>query len=324
MQPVTDDAPGSRIAIIMNGSPLFSGAAGGGESEVRRWVIENDYLDAVIGLPNDLFYNTGISTYIWILTNNKPAPRKGRVQLIDARDLYAKMRKPKGMKRVELSDEHIEEIVSLYGDETDNDRSKWVANHELGYQRVPVQRPRRAYVAGGDAAVQTLRDDPAWAGAKVKKSGGEPDVIRATIEEAVATLAIDGLTLPEARKHLGKHDAWKALLKAGQELVLNALLTDAPDAPPLTDAKGQPVPDPRLRGFETVPLHDDINEYLAANVHPHAPDAWAEPAKAKVGYEIPFTEIFYVHQPPPRLDEIDQELRQVEQEILELLAEVTQ
>ncbi len=323
MQPVTDDAPGTRIAIIMNGSPLFSGSAGGGESEVRRWIIDNDRLDAIIGLPNDLFYNTGISTYIWILTNNKPVSRRGKVQLIDARDLYVKMRKPKGNKRVELSDEHIDEIVSLYGDETVNGRSKWLDNNQFGYQRVPVQRPRRAHIQGGPDAVERLRNDSAWAEAKTKKNGGDPDQVRAAIEETVAGLPTDGLTLPDAKKRLGKHDSWKALLKVGQQTVLEALTVDAPDAPPLTDAKGQPIADPRLRGFETVPLHDDIDDYLSREVHPHAPDAWAEPDKTKVGYEIPFTEIFYTYQPPPPLEEIDDELRQVEQEILDLFAEVT-
>jgi type I restriction enzyme M protein len=322
MQPVTADAPGTRIAIIMNGSPLFSGDAGGGESEIRRWIIENDLLDAIIGLPNDLFYNTGISTYIWILTNNKPPTRKGRVQLIDARDLFARMRKPKGMKRVELADEHINTIVSLYGDETDNGRSKWVTNAALGYRKVPVQRPRRARVRGGNEALDTLRADPAWQTHALRKCADEATA-RETVETAVATLPDNGLTLAEASKALKKSDGWTSLLKASQQAVLDALVIDDRDAPPMTDAKGRPVADPRLRGFETVPLHEDIADYLAREVHPHAPDAWAERDKAKVGYEIPFTEIFYVYEPPPPLEEIDAELRQVEQQILDLLAEVT-
>ena len=323
MQPVSSDAAGTRIAIIMNGSPLFSGSAGGGESEVRRWVIENDLLDAIIGLPNDLFYNTGISTYIWILTNNKPESRRGKVQLIDARDLFVKMRKSKGNKRVELSEEHISEIVSLYGDEARSDRSKWRDNDQFGFQRVPIQRPRRAHVRGGPAATERLRSDPSWAEAKTKKNAGDPDAIRAAVEQVVAELPADGLSLPQVTKLLNQHDAWKSLLKTGQQTVLDALLDDAPDAPVLTDAKGQTSADPRLRGFETVPLHDDIDDYLAREVHPHAPDAWAEPDKTKIGYEIPFTEIFYTYQPPPPLEEIDTELRRVEQEILDLLAEVT-
>ena len=323
MQPVTEQAPGTRVAIVLNGSPLFSGAPGGGESEIRRWIIENDWLDAIIGLPNDLFYNTGISTYIWLLTNNKPASRRGKVQLIDARDLYVKMRKSLGNKRVELADEDIEEIVSLYGDETDNGRSKWLANDELGYQRVPVQRPRRARVRGGPEAVQALAGNPDWAGVKTRKNAGDPDEVRAAVEAAVAALPADGLTLPAAQKLLDEDGAWKKLLKSHQSIVLAALLVDDPEGDPLVDADGYPVPDSRLKGFETVPLGEDIDDYMAREVHPHAPDAWAEPDKAKVGYEIPFTEMFYVYEPPPPLGEIDAELKQVEQEILDLLAEVT-
>ena len=323
MQPVSEQAPGTRIAIVLNGSPLFSGAAGGGESEIRRWIIENDWLDAIIGLPNDLFYNTGISTYIWLLTNNKPASRRGKVQLIDARDLYAKMRKSLGNKRVELADEHIDEIVSLYGDETVNGRSKWLANDELGYQRVPVQRPRRARVRGGPEAVQALADHPDWASVRTRKNAGDPDEVRAAVEAAVATLPADGLTLPAAQKLLDEDGAWKKLLKSHQSIVLDALLVGDPEGDPLVDADGYPVPDSRLKGFETVPLGEGIDDYMAREVHPHAPDAWAEPDKAKVGYEIPFTEMFYVYEPPPPLGEIDAELKQVEQEILDLLAEVT-
>ena len=324
MQPVSADAPGTRIAIVMNGSPLFSGAAGGGESEIRRWIIENDWLDAIIGLPTELFYNTGIATYVWVLSNNKPASRRGKVQLIDARDRYAKMRKSLGNKRVELTDAHIDEIVSLYGDETENGRSKWVANHDLGYQRVPVQRPRRAHVRGGPDAAQALRENPDWGEVKTRKTAGDPGQVRAAVEAAIAELPTDGLDLPAARKQLDEHGAWNALLKTGQELVLDSLLDDDPQAPVLTDAKGRPQPDPRLKGFETVALGEDIDDYIAREVHPHAPDAWAEHGKAKVGYEIPFTETFYVYQPPPPLAEIDAELKQVEQEILALLKEVTE
>jgi type I restriction enzyme M protein len=244
------------------------------------------------------------------------------VQLIDARDLYVKMRKSKGNKRVELSDEHIATIVSLYGDETDNGRSKWVANADLGYQKLPVQRPRRARVRGGEGALDTLRADPAWQHLALRK-GADEKAVRETVETAVATLPADSLTLPEATTALKKADGWSGLLKASQQAVLDAIVFDDRDAPPVTDAKGRSVPDPRLRGFETVPLHEDIDDYLAREVQPHAPDAWAEADKAKVGYAIPFTEIFYVYEPPPPLEEIDAELRQVEHEILDLLAEVT-
>jgi type I restriction enzyme M protein len=188
---------------------------------------------------------------------------------------------------------------------------------------VPVQRPRRARVRGGDEALETLRADPAWQTLALRK-GADEESVRETVETAVSTLPDDGLTLPETTKALKKADGWTSLLKASQQAVLDAIVVDDRDAPPITDAKGRPVADPRLRGFETVPLHEDIDDHLAREVHPHAPDAWAEPDKAKVGYEIPFTEIFYVYEPPPPLEEIDAELRQVEQEILALLAEVTE
>ncbi len=325
MQPVTDTAPGTRIAIVMNGSPLFSGDAGSGGSEIRRCIIESDFLDAIIGLPNDLFYNTGISTYVWVLTNNKSLSRKGRVQLIDARDLYAKMRKSLGNKRVELTDEHIARIASLYGDEADDGRSKWVTNDELGFQKVTVQRPRRARIRGGADALDALRGDPAWIELKVRKgASAEADDIRASAEPAVEDLPTEGLTLAAAKKALTKADGWSSLLKASKDAVLDALMVDDRDADPLLDAKGNPVADPNLRGYETVPLGEDVEAYLAREVHPHAPDAWAEHDKTKIGYEIPFSEIFYVYEPPPPLEEIDAELKQVEQEILALLAEVTE
>jgi type I restriction enzyme M protein len=324
MQPVDDTTPGTRIAIVMNGSPMFSGDAGSGESEIRRWIIENDYLDAIVGLPNDLFYNTGISTYVWILTNNKPASRQGRVQLIDARDLYAKMKRSLGNKRNELADEHIATIVSLYGDETENGRSKWVADTDLGYVKVPVQRPRRARIEGGPDALTRLKANPDWQDLSVRKGTDDPDHVRDTVEQALAAaLPTNDLTLATAKKRLKEADGWTSLLRKSKDAVLDALLVDDPDAQPLRDGKGNPVPDPDLRGYETVPLDRDIDDHLAAEVHPQAPHAWAEHDKAKVGYEIPFTEIFYVYEPPPPLEEIDAELRKVEQEILDLLTEVT-
>jgi type I restriction enzyme M protein len=323
MQPVTSDHPGGRVAIIMNGSPMFSGDAGSGESEIRRWIIENDMLEAVIGLPNDLFYNTGISTYIWILSNNKAPRRRGYVQLIDARDLYEKMPKSKGNKRVQLSDDHIDQIVSLYGDEVESDLSKWLPNADFGFQKVPIQRPRRARLQAGPEARQRLAEHPDWTESALRKGTENPDLILDTIAVEIERLDLDGLSVPDARKALAGLHGWSTLLKRGRGAVLDAVTVDAPDAPPLTDAKGRPEPDPSLRGFETVPLHGDIDTHLAAEVHPHASDAWAEHEKVKIGYEIPFTEAFYVYEPPPPLEEIDAELRKVEQEILNLLAEVT-
>ena len=157
MKPV--EQGGSRVAIVFNGSPLFTGAAGSGESEIRRWIIENDWLEAVVALPDQLFYNTGISTYFWIVTNRKAPARRGKVQLIDARDLFQKMRKSLGEKRKELSADHIAEITKLYGDFTDGDRVKILPNESFGFLRVTVERPLRLRWEITDDTLAAVRAD---------------------------------------------------------------------------------------------------------------------------------------------------------------------
>lgn len=324
MQPVTEDHPGSRVAIIMNGSPLFSGEAGSGESEIRRWIIENDLLEAVIGLPHDLFYNTGIATYIWLLSNNKVESRRGRVQLIDARDLFTKRRKPLGFKRVDIGDDDAAQIVSIYAGQSESDRSKWFSNRDFGYQKVPTQRPRRARASAGPDAAERLRALESWnADAAVTTRADDPDQVLRDVEKAIRTLPESGADFKTLLSSLQGLESWTALLKKGREAVTDALTVDDPSAPPLLTPKGKAVPDPRLKGVEIVPLGGDIDEHMSTQVHPYAPDAWAEKKKVKVGYEIPFTEVFYTYEPPPPLEEIDAELKELESEILELLTEVT-
>lgn len=226
---------GSKIGIVLNGSPLFTGGAGSGESEIRRYVLENDLVEAIIGLPTDMFYNTGISTYVWILSNRKPEQRIGKIQLIDASDKWQKMRKSLGSKRKELSDEHIEEITRLFGQFIEaKDGKKPISrifnNSDFGYSTITVERP--------------LRDE----------SG---EIVLAT---------------------KGK-------------------------------LKGKPQPNSSLRDTENVPLSDDIQSYFKREVLPHVPDAWIDPDKTKVGYEIPFNRHFYVFEPPRDLTVIDTELK---------------
>ena len=227
---------GSRFGIVLNGSPLFTGVAGSGESEIRRYVLENDLVEAIIGLPTDMFYNTGISTYVWILSNRKPKQRKGKLQLIDASGFWQKMRKSLGSKRKELSDEHIAEITRLFGDciEAEKDGapiSRIFNNSDFGYRTITVERP-------------------------LKDAKGKP-------------------VLGEKGK-----------------------------------AKGKPQPDSSLRDTENVPLNEDVQTYFKREVLPHAPDAWIDHDKTKVGYEIPFNRHFYVFKPPRALAEIDAELKQ--------------
>lgn len=243
MRPAKDG--GSRFGIVLNGSPLFTGGAGSGESEIRRYVLENDLVEAIIGLPTDMFYNTGISTYVWILSNRKPEQRKGKLQLIDASGFWQKMRKSLGSKRKELSDEHIAEITRLFGEYREVARdgvplSRIFKNADFGYRTITVERP--------------LRDD----------SG---NIVLGT---------------------KGK-------------------------------LKGKPQPDSNLRDTENVPLSEDVETYFEREVLPHAPDAWIDHEKTKVGYEIPFNRHFYVFKPPRELSEIDAELKVVTDRILTMI-----
>jgi type I restriction enzyme M protein len=240
---------GSRFGIVLNGSPLFTGGAGSGESEIRRYVLENDLVEAIVGLPTDMFYNTGISTYVWIVSNRKPVARKGKVQLIDASGFWQKMRKSLGSKRKELSDEHIDQITRLFGDfvEAEQDGkpiSRIFKNEDFGYTTITVERP--------------LRD-------------------------------ADG----------------KVILGEKGKL------------------KGKPLADSALRDTENVPLADDVKRYFQREVLPHAPDAWIDHEKTKVGYEIPFNRHFYVFKPPRPLAEIDAELKGVTDNILRMIGGLT-
>ena len=237
---------GSRFGIVLNGSPLFTGGAGSGESEIRRHVLENDLCEAIVGMPTDMFYNTGIATYVWIISNRKPPQRKGKVQLIDASGMWQKMRKSLGSKRKELSDEHIAHITRLFGsfeearDEDGKPISRIFDNEAFGYHAITVERP--------------LRDE---AGQIVLGSKGKQ--------------------------------------------------------------KGKPQPDASLRDTENVPYQDDVADYFKREVLPHAPDAWIDPDKTRVGYEIPFNRHFYVFKPPRPLAEIDAELKQTTDRILEMI-----
>jgi type I restriction enzyme M protein len=247
MAPAKDG--GSRFGIVLNGSPLFTGGAGSGESEIRRYVLENDLVEAIIALPTDMFYNTGISTYVWIVSNRKPSRRKGKVQLIDASSFWQKMRKSLGSKRKELSPEHIEEITRLFGKfkEVTKDGvpiSRIFTNDSFGYRTITVERP--------------LRDETG-----------------------------------------------KVVLGAKGKL------------------KGKPQADANLRDTENVPLSEDVEEYFKREVLPHAPDAWIDDEKTKVGYEIPFNRHFYVFKPPRALAEIDAELKTVTDRILGMIGGLT-
>lgn len=301
---------GTRIGIVLSGSPLFNGGAGSGESEIRRWILENDWLEAIIALPTDLFYNTGIGTYVWILSNHKDALRKGKVQLIDASAMHAPMRKSLGSKRKYLSDEQIAEIAKLHEAFEEAPNSKIFTTTEFGYRRITVERPLRLrFSVNADKL------------AAYQAAAGNNQA------EAFATVEGSFDNLPAFLQAAGV----KKLSKAAQKAVLTCFGERDPEAQPVLDGNGKAQPDSDLREFENVPLGQSIEAYFEREVLPHVPDAWIDTGKTDakdgqvgiVGYEINFNRYFYVYQPPRPLAEIDADLKAVEAEIAALLGEVT-
>jgi type I restriction enzyme M protein len=322
---------GSRLAIVFNGSPLFSGGAASGESEIRQWIIENDWLEAIVALPDQLFYNTGIPTYFWIVTNRKRDERRGKVQLVDARDYWVKMRKSLGEKRKEISSEQISEITHLYGDFVEGERVKIFPNEAFGYQRITVERPLRLrWEVTEDTATQ-LAQTKQWA----KLSSNEQIEVTEKLRQLEGTTTTD-------RKALA--NAAGSLPKAIEKPLWDILAVSDPEAPIVTNQKGEPEPDPDLRDNENVALpsvpvtwtenadgrlasleyRTVVEDYMAAEVVPYVPDAWVDHTKTKLGYELPLTRCFYKYLPPRPLAEIDAEIKALEMEIQDLLREVTQ
>ncbi|MFO0666763.1 MAG: class I SAM-dependent DNA methyltransferase [Polyangiaceae bacterium] len=325
---------GSRIAIVFNGSPLFTGDAGSGESEIRRWVIENDWLEAVVALPDQLFYNTGIATYVWLVTNKKPKARKGKVQLINGVELFQKMRKSLGNKRNELGKDHIATLAKTYGEFLSGDIAKVFDNEDFGYRRITVERPLRLNFQASPERIERLWEESAFAGlAKSKKKGAQAEreveqgrELQEQILEALSTLNGGSVvknrdsfekTLRETFKKT-KLDVPTPVFKA----VMSALSERDETADICTDSKGRPEPDAELRDNENVPLKEDIQTYFKREVLPHVPDAWIDESKTKVGYEIPFTRHFYKYKALRPLTEIEGEIRALEAEIQGMLGEV--
>ncbi|EKM93505.1 N-6 DNA methylase, partial [Stutzerimonas degradans] len=303
---------GSRIGIILNGSPLFTGGAGSGESEIRRYLLQNDLVEAIVALPTDMFYNTGIATYVWILSNHKTDARKGKVQLIDGSQHFAKMRKSLGSKRQYITEEQIDELVRLYGRFEATPQSKIFPIEAFGYRRITVERPLRLNFQTSAERIQKVREEKA-----IQKL--EPAAQQQLTE---ALQAMDASVLHRNReqfskllkKTLGAHGI--SLATAELKALLNALSERDPEADICT-TKGQPEADAGLRDNENVPLGESVYDYFEREVKPHVPDAWIDESKTDaqdgevgvVGFEIPFNRHFYVFQPPRPLEEIDRDLK---------------
>ncbi|WP_327215362.1 type I restriction-modification system subunit M [[Kitasatospora] papulosa] len=339
---------GSRIAIVFNGSPLFTGSAGAGESEIRRWILEQDYLEAIVGLPDQLFYNTGISTYFWILSNRKPKQRKGKVILLDARGEWAKRRKSLGEKRKEISEEQIRHICAMYRDaeqiaadenHPDHAKIKILPNEDYGYRRITVDRPLKLRFEVTEETLVQLAESAALGKVLGDKTTDPKELAKRQQDFA------DSLKPLIGQVWRTKVEAWDALHKAVNSAGLlwpssAAFQKALRDAVGVRDPEGevqyvkgkQPEHDPELRDAENVPMGNDIDEYLETEVKPHVDDAWIAEIKNpktktteryKVGYEIPFTRHFYVYEPPIPLAKIDAELKSLESKIQVLLGEVT-
>lgn len=277
-----DDEQGSQIGIVMNGSPMFTGGAGSGESEIRRWLLENDLVTAIIALPTDLFYNTGIQTFVWILTNRKEERRRGHVQLIDGSSFWQKMRKSLGMKRREMDQADRKAIIDLFFEGVPADI---VSIREDGSEIASVTLPAE-------------HDLPPQLVAKVEHATTK----RRPVSIVVPNEAFGYRTITVERP-LRDEDGNVLRVTRGK-------------------GKGNLVPDPALRDTENVPLLEDVAEYFEREVRPHAPDAWIDESKTRIGYEIPFNRFFYVFEAPRPLEEIDADLAAVTAEIQAMLAEM--
>ena len=310
----------SRLAVVLNGSPLFTGSAGSGESEIRRWIIENDYLEAIIALPTDMFYNTGIATYIWIITNQKTPQRKGKVQLINATDFHVAMLQSLGSKRKEISDGQIEEITQLFGDFEDvRDRVKIFDNVDFGYQRITIERPLKRNFQVCEDRIKILKS--------ARSFTRLPQEQQQRILEVLGTLEGDW-KYKNRDEFIGiLTDAFTGaqvnITTAQLKLIYQSLSEYDETADVCTNRKGEPEPDPNLKDYENVPLREDIDEYFDREIQPHVPEAWIDYSKTKVGYEIPFNRYFYVFKPPRPLDEIGADLIGVTDSIVEMIEGVT-
>lgn len=332
IEKMRDDETGSRIGIVMNGSPLFTGSAGSGESEIRRWMLEKDWVEAIVALPTDLFYNTGIQTYVWLLTNRKPKARRGKVQLIDASGerFWKSTRKSLGSKRREIPEEACKEIVRIYagmlnGNGEYGEFSKIFDTTDFGYREIRVERPLRLNFQATAERIERLKAEKAF---RKLDAGEQANILDGLSSHLPSTLFINRDTFDRALTKALKGAGLKIAVPV-RKAILSALSERDEEADICTDKDGNPEPDTELRDHELVPLKEDWRDYVAREVKPFAPDAWVDESHrdardgeiGRLGYEINFNRYFYRYLPPRPLEEIDGELKVLEAEIAGLLKE---
>ena len=326
------DEEGSRVAIIFNGSPLFTGDAGSGESNIRKWIIENDMLEGIIAMPTDLFYNTGIATYIWVLTNRKSKEREGKIQLVNGVDFYKPMRKSLGNKRKEISSEQIEEIKRIYAEFKEGEYCRIFDNEDFGFRKVTVERALKLKFQVTEEKIEEFKNTTPFINLAVSKKKKEDE--RAEEEAAGREQQETVLKLLQsfdsARVYMDREEFLKELKKAVKEhkadfikgTLLNAIVNSIGErdeqAEVCRDSKGNIEPDTSLRDTESIPLKEDIQEYFKREVVPHVPDAWLDESSFdKIGYEIPFTRHFYKYEELRPFADIMAEISDLEKEIQE-------
>ena len=319
----------SRIAVITNGSPLFTGDAGSGESNIRKWIFENDYLEALIALPDQLFFNTGIGTYVWVLTNEKTLQREGKVQLIDAREEFVGMRKSLGSKRHLIPEKSIINIVNIYKEFNENDKVKIFDNEDFGYTKITVERPMQLNYQSTPERLENLYSYAQFKKLAESKSKDLETKIaeeeegkkqQEAIKEALLTIGDDLYTdwdtfEVKVKQALNQFDLKPAFIKN----VIEKLSEHDDTAKYVTDKKGKPKADSNLRDTEKIPLVQNIDDYFEEEVLKYYNNAWHDSKKDKVGYEINFTQYFYVYEPPRQLEDIEVDINRITEEIQELL-----
>lgn len=316
---------GGRAAIVLSGSPLFNGGAGSGESEIRRWLLENDLVEAIVALPTEIFFRTGIGTYLWILSNKKPDHRQNKVQLINAADLWTSI-KSEGNKRRIISDDQIHQIVEVYASTENNDISRVLDYRRFAYRRIRVLRPLRMSLHVNEETLAKLRQEKAWAKLTPEEQSAWEHAFAPYLNAIYPFAWADDFVSKTVTEDAAISKASKAFEKA----LINAFGVRDPKGEAVLDAEGNTAHDTDLTDYENVPFSDDVEDYFAREVLPHVPDAWIDESyrdkKDKtiglVGYEINFNRFFYKYERPEKLEDIDRELRRVEAEIAELLGKV--
>jgi type I restriction enzyme M protein len=335
----------------MNGSPLFTGDAGSGESEIRRWILENDWLEALVALPEQMFYNTGIATYVWVLSNRKPEKRRGKVQLINATDIWVPMRKSLGDKRRMITTEQAQQIVDLYTAFAEDDRCKLFPSEAYGYRKVTIERPLRLNFQASPERIKRLESESAFV--RLAESKKKDKAAKAAeekegrkLQQAILAMlaampqklykdrpsfeaALDSALASLAPRPNGERERVRGLSLPApvRKAVLSALSERDEEAEICRDKDGNQEPDCELRDYENVPLGEDIKVYFKREVAPHVPDAWVntdvrdekDGEVGKVGYEVNFNRYFYKYVPPRVLEDIEADIAKVETEIAEML-----